>query len=648
MNKIYRLVWNASQRAWVVAGEFATAHGKGKNSPRKLASTAAGLVGALALSMTPVEDARAYVAGGGTATLSNAVAIGTGASVTAPVSGGGGGVAIGYNTTVTDTDGVAFGTSSTAGKTAFAAGFDSRAEGESSVSIGTHAIASGKSSTAIGKQTIASGAGSVAVGNQSEATGIASSAFGDYGHAIGDFSSSFGYGSYANKDYSIVFGSNSTADGVDATAIGHLANAAAKDSIAFGHNAQATQLSGVAIGLDASSTGLVATAIGPQTKASGSSAVALGSRSDASGADSVAIGNTAKSSASNSMAIGTAANVTVAGGIALGSSSNATRAAGSAGYLPVGISDSAKAAIEATVAARGAVDIGSRQITSVAAGTANSDAVNVAQLKSVEELANSGWNVTDGTTTANIGPSGSVTFKGDGNMTVTQTGADDVGVVNVQLNKNIDLSSTGSLKIGNSQLNDSGLTITGGPSVTTAGINAAGKKVTNVAAGDISTTSTDAINGSQLKDVVDSGLTFAGNTGSTVKALGSTVTVKGGKTTAGSYSDANLNTVVDAAGNLNVQMADNPVFNSAIIGGNTTLNNTGLTITGGPSVTTAGINAAGNKVTNVAAGVDDTDAVNVSQLKNLDFSPITFAGNTGSVAKALGSTMTVKGGKATA
>ncbi|HHR1439765.1 TPA: hypothetical protein ACS3J7_004269, partial [Klebsiella oxytoca] len=148
--------------------------------------------------------------------------------------------------------------------------------------------------------------------------------------------------------------------------------------------------------------------------------------------------------------------------------------------------------------------------------------------------------------------------------------------------------------------------------------------MTNVAAGRVTASSTDAINGSQLyatnqsiDTLAATPLTFTGNTGSVGRKLGETLTIKGGKTTAGTYSDANLNTVVDANGNLVVQMAENPVFTSAIIGGTTTINSSGLTITGGPSVTTTGVNAGSKKVTNVAAGTlssTSTDAVNGSQL----------------------------------
>ncbi|WP_246084928.1 YadA family autotransporter adhesin [Pseudomonas nicosulfuronedens] len=262
-----------------------------------------------------------------------------------------------------------------------------------------------------------------------------------------------------------------------------------------------------------------------------------------------------------------------------------------AGYAPSKAASTDKSAIAATVAQNAAMDIGSRQITSVAAGTNDSDAANVAQLKAVENLATSGWNVADSTgTKANIGPTGKVTFNGDSNVTVTAGGAQDAGTVGVQLNKNLDLSSSGSLTVGNSLLNNTGLTITGGPSVTTSGIDAGSKKITNVAAG---TAGTDGVNVSQLTSATTNPLTFAGNTGSVTKKLGETLVIKGVGSTAGTYSGNNIKTDVDASGNLNVSMADSPKF------GNVTVNDGGS-----------------GKITGLTAGTADTDAVNVSQLKN--------------------------------
>ncbi|WP_228725701.1 YadA-like family protein [Klebsiella grimontii] len=343
------------------------------------------------------------------------------------------------------------------------------------------------------------------------------------------------------------------------------------------------------------------------------------------------------------------------------------------------------------------VNAGSKKVTNVAAGTLSStstDGVNGSQLYATNQ------NVATNTTNINTLKNTPLTFAGNTGTvtkklgeTLTVKGGKTTAGTYSDKNLNTVVDANGNLVVqmaenpvftsaiigGTTTLNSSGMTITGGPSVTTTGVNAGSKKVTNVAAGTLSSTSTDGVNGSQLyatnqnvatnttniTNLANTPLTFAGNTGSVTKKLGETLTVKGGKTTAGTYSDKNLNTVVDANGNLVVQMAENPVFTSAIIGGTTTLNSSGLTITGGPSVTTTGVNAGSKKVTNVAAGTlssTSTDGVNGSQLyatnqnvatnttniTNLANTPLTFAGNTGSVTKKLGETLTVKGGKTTA
>nr|WP_305955367.1 YadA-like family protein [Klebsiella grimontii] len=331
-----------------------------------------------------------------------------------------------------------------------------------------------------------------------------------------------------------------------------------------------------------------------------------------------------------------------------------------------------------------------RTVTNVAAGriTASStDAINGSQLyatnQSITALAAKPVTFAGntGSVTKKLGET--LTVKGGKTTAGTYSDKNLNTVVDTSGNLVVQMADnpvfTSAIIGGTTTLNSSGMTITGGPSVTTTGVNAGSKKVTNVAAGTLSSTSTDGVNGSQLyatnqnvatnttniNTLKNTPLTFAGNTGTVTKKLGETLTVKGGKTTAGTYSDKNLNTVVDANGNLVVQMAENPVFTSAIIGGTTTLNSSGMTITGGPSVTTTGVNAGSKKVTNVAAGTlssTSTDGVNGSQLyatnqnvatnttniTNLANTPLTFAGNTGSVTKKLGETLTVKGGKTTA
>ena len=123
--------------------------------------------------------------------------------------------------------------------------------------------------------------------------------------------------------------------------------------------------------------------------AQGVDSVAIGGASMASGTSAVAIGDSASASSANGVALGSQAKVTQSGGVALGSGSVASTAAGKEGYIPVTATQQQAEAIRATKSTEGAVSVGDaskgvyRQITGVAAGTADTDAVNVAQLKGV-------------------------------------------------------------------------------------------------------------------------------------------------------------------------------------------------------------------------------------------------------------------------
>ncbi|MCG8286596.1 hypothetical protein MID07_18500, partial [Acinetobacter seifertii] len=290
-------------------------------------------------------------------------------------------------------------------------------------------------------------------------------------------------------------------------------------------------------------------------------------------------------------------------------------------------------------------------VTNAAAAqnTANTAVTNAA---AAQATADKGLNFSvNGGTADNVKLGETVNFANGTNTTAVYDPATNTYKYNV--NDNISLTNAGSLTVGNSKVDNSGLTITGGPSVTTAGINAGNQKITNVAAGAISASSTDAVNGSQLNTTnqnvttaqntantavtnaaaaqntantavtnaaaaqatADKGLNFSvnGGTADNVK-LGETVNFANGTNTTAVYDPAtntykynvNDNIALTNAGSLTV--------------GNTKIDNNGLTIAGGPSVTTAGINAANQKITNVAAGTNSTDAVNVSQLDALSMS----------------------------
>ena len=204
-----------------------------------------------------------------------------------------------------------------------------------------------------------------------------------------------------------------------------------------------------------------------------------------------------------------------------------------------------------------------------------------------------------------------VTVAGDDNIT---TEAQD-DKVTVKLNKKLVVDS---VKAGDTTVNNDGVKVgddvaltqdgvkAGDVKLTKDGLNNAGNKVTNVAAG---TDDTDAVNYGQLKETnanVAKGLNIAADNGNDDN-------VQLGETVAYRSSDKNIVTTV-SDNQIDFKLAKDITVDS-VTAGDSKLNTDGLTITGGPSVTKSGINAAGNKITNVAAGTDDTDAVNYSQLK---------------------------------
>ena len=205
-----------------------------------------------------------------------------------------------------------------------------------------------------------------------------------------------------------------------------------------------------------------------------------------------------------------------------------------------------------------------------------------------------------------------VEITGDDNIT---TEAKPNGV-QVKLNKVLNVTS---VKAGDTTINNDGLTVNGGPSVTKSGINAGDKKITGVEAG---TDDKDAVNVSQLNDVkkvANKGWNLTANgTNSSNVAPGETVDLNNTdgniqitKNATDDNVTFNLNKTINVT---NVNAAGN------VTAGDTVLNTDGLTIASGPSVTKSGVNAGSNKVTNVADGevnANSKDAVNGSQLYSL-------------------------------
>ena len=277
---------------------------------------------------------------------------------------------------------------------------------------------------------------------------------------------------------------------------------------------------------------------------------------------------------------------------------------------------------------------GGNVITNVARGEATTDAVNVGQLNEVKQSAadaNKGWNVSaQGANTSTVKPSDTVDLNNtDNNITVSKTAESN----NVSFNLSKDIA-VDSVKTGDATMNSSGLTIVGGPKFTKTSVDAGGNKITNVAKGDIEFDSNDAVNGSQLFEFLSlvntqttviaemgAGLNFNADSGPVInKKAGSTpLTLKGGKNITTTSENGSIK--FDLDGNINVDSVttgDTTVStNGVVIAGGPSITKTGIYAGNGetaPSMTAAGINAAGTKVTNVADGMAPRDAVNFGQL----------------------------------
>ena len=294
------------------------------------------------------------------------------------------------------------------------------------------------------------------------------------------------------------------------------------------------------------------------------------------------------------------------------------------------------------------INAGGNTITNVADGVNDTDAVNKGQLNAVKNVADSAVKSVD-------------VANGEQNLVV-----DNSDPKNPKLSLKKDLT-VDSVKAGDSTLNTDGLTIAGGPSVKKDGIDAADKKITNVAAGDVAENSKDAVNGGQLHNVAKGVADVLGGDAA-VDGNGKVTMTNIGETGKGNVNDA-IKHVNDLAKNAadtakkhtTVEQGDNIVVEEStnadggkhykvstardlnvdsVKAGDTTVNNDGVTIAGGPSVTKGGINAGGNTITNVADGVNDTDAVNKGQLNKVDTKVSNVAQN---VVNVLGGDATVNG-----
>ena len=663
MNKIFKVVWSKTKECYVVVSEVAKNNGGKKKA---LASVLAGLAMVAATAGTPVQADGNYggsavnitpnAYNGSNRTSPNSVVVGYQNNTTG--GSGNGHIIYGANNVANQDSSMALGNQNTAtGPAASAIGVGSQATGRNTIAMGNvakanntdniaigtysealtngqdaYALAMGSYSKAnahmavgIGALANATGTEATAVGAGSKATAKNSQAFGARNTASGQNATAIGYGNTskvedtitigtsnnANTGGGIAIGQNNLADATanggrnagstqiaigrdnraareDTIAIGREAKAENDLSIAIGNRTEATANAAIAIGTNGApsggntykttASGFAAVAIGMQSNSSGTASTAVGGKSSATANGASALGQASEASAASATALGKEAKASVADGVALGSQSKATVDKGIKGFNPAETRTNKYGGLTGNVqtSTLAAVSVGdganaTRQITGLAAGTADSDAVNVAQLRSVnlKYAGNSG----NGDVLLD---NGTLNVKGEG---LISTSADADGI-------KVKLTEGGPIT------NNNGKAV----APTTNGV----ATTDNVA---------KAINESGWNVVSsNNGGSVTGTQASKKVSPGDTVTLSAGKNIVLDQTDKqftySLNKDVDLTKDGSLTIGDTKVTND------------GLTITGGPSVTKTGIDAGNKNITNVKAGVNDTDAVNVKQLKD--------------------------------
>lgn len=387
--------------------------------------------------------------------------------------------------------------------------------------------------------------------NGNSTTPVAENSLANYYNdgATGSASMAFGVGTTASGDLSLSMGVNSAASGLNSLAIGYGNEAAGTQSVAVGNSTNANGNFSVAMGLG-SQAGTQNT--DPESTDNGA-AVAVGFESSAEQTGSAAYGYMASANNFESSAFGTSATANADGSVALGAHSVANRDKGISGYLAPTSMTPDNAAI--WISTDGAVSLGgktknaagqdvtiSRQITNLAAGSEDSDAVNVAQLKA---LASQGMNFqgNDTNTSVHLDQGGTLQIQGSGRKEDTEYSTQNVKVLTDTANKRLSIAldknptfdsvtagtenstsgggQTGSLKIvgANSSSTNKATTITAGyaASPELSGTNGTGRISYTDGDGTAHTVAT-----------LGDGLKLAGDTGTGSVALDNTLTVSGG------------------------------------------------------------------------------------------------------------------------
>ena len=502
MNKIFKVIWNPATGNYTVTSETAKSRGKKSGRSKLLISAlvAGGMFSSFgALANAGNDNGQGVDYGSGSAG-DGWVAIGKGAKANTFMNTSGSSTAVGYDAIAEGQYSSAIGSKTHAiggasmafGVSAISEGDRSIALGASSYSLGQYSMALGRYSKALGKLSIAmgdsskaEGANAIALGNATKATEIMSIALGNTANASKAYSMALGASSVASEENAIALGRSSAANGTDSLALGRLSVASAANAITIGAESKAAE-NATAVGTKAEANGLNSIALGSGGIADADNTIALGNQSLAVAAGAIAIGQGNKADGANAIALGNGSVTGGANAIALGQGSYAGLENGIAigGQASAQGTNSVALGAGSVATEDNSVSVGNttdqRKIVNMAAGdisTSSTDAINGSQLyaisKSVADRLGGG---------ATVNAQGVVTAP---NYRLKNGIYGNVGDALADLNNNT--IQWDSVKKGYSAAHGTDATST----------------ITNIKAGTISATSTDAVNGSQLKATND-------------------------------------------------------------------------------------------------------------------------------------------------
>ena len=426
-------------------------------------------------------------------------------------------IAVGQLAKATATNAVAIGFRASSPKeSSTAVGFDAHTDGEYATAYGTMTQAMANNATAIGHGANALGEGATALGTKSMAKKIGGTAVGTNANSLGEYSSAFGNGAIAEGKNATALGYGAKAEGASASATGVQSVASGEAAVANGYVARATSKYSTALGSSVTVTGASSVGVGSVSTVSGAAAGSVGFRNTVAQANTYVMGNNITSSQANSVILGA------------GSADRAATVERTATVNGLKYSDFAGAGAPGN----GVVSVGAvgkeRQLINVASGkiaSNSTDAINGSQLYAAMNTVGNVASTTAGIfggdaqvasdgklTMTNIGTTGENTIHdaikaayekdssvvaGSANVTVDGSGTNATGGKEYKVDIARDLTLD-SVTTGNTTVSNTGVTVGGQVYVSEAGLNANSKKITNLANGEVTPTSTDAINGSQL------------------------------------------------------------------------------------------------------------------------------------------------------